>query len=284
MANQREIFKKTLDWVQERIDKGILDSTSGDLLEEAQGMLRNEISQYFAKQRKGLLVNQRLKRAYSDFYTKDGFKKTNEGISKLKLSDLREDFKKELKKKIATSFNLIKNRDDELKQRLASRFLNWLTIDSEEVRGKTASKQSLLNFLDFAKENEIAEDHAKFILEDQTRKMIANFDLMVAEANGAIGGFWKNRGDKRVVGNPSGLYPHGNEAHGDHWNREGVFYVYKNGWAYQKGYVKGELYENLEDGGVGVAIGCRCRMINVYDLRDVPKEILTKKGKEVVNA
>ena len=282
--NQREILVKTLDWVQDRIDKGILNSTSGDLLEDAQGMLRNEIAKYFSSQNKDLLVSQTLKRAYSDFYTKEGFKKTNKGISKLKLSDLRQDFKKELDKKITISFNLIKNKENEIKQKLASRFINWLTIDSEEVRGKTTSKQSLLNFLDFAKENEIAEEHAKFILKDQTRKMVCAFDLLIAEANGAIGGFWKNRGDRRVVGNPNGFYPQGNKTHNDHWNRDGVFYIYKDGWAYQKGYVKGSLYENLEDGGVGVAIGCRCRMENVYDLRDVPKEILTKKGKEAVNA
>lgn len=282
MANQREIFKKTLDWVQERIDKGILNKTSADLLEEAQGMIRNELAQYFLDQRKDLLVTNYLKKAYSDFYTKEGFKKTNEGISKLKLSDLRGDFKKELEKKITASFSLIKNKDNETKQKMASRFLNWLTIDSEDVRGKTTSKQSLLNFLDFAKENDIAENHAKFILEDQTRKMIANFDSMIAEANGAIGGFWRNRGDKRVVGNPNGLYPQGTPSHNDHWERQGVFYIYKNGWAYKNGYVKGELYENLEDGGVAVAIGCRCRMENVYDLRDVPQEYLTKKGKEAI--
>lgn len=284
MSSQREIFKKTLEWVQERIDKGILNSTSGDLLEEAQGMLRNEIAEYFKKQDKALMVTQKLKKAYSDFYTKDGFKESNNGISKAKISNLREDFKKELKKKIITSFNLIKNNDDAIKQKLASRFLNWLTIDSEEVRGATASKQSLLNFLDFAKENEIAENHAKFIIADQTRKMIASFDDLIAKENGAIGAIWHNRGDRRVVGNPDGLYPTGNDAHGDHWDREGVFYVFKDGWAYKNGLIKGEIYENLEDGGVGVAIGCRCRLENIFDLRDVPIANLTKKGKEIVNA
>lgn len=227
MANPKVIFSKSLDWVQERIDKGILDNTSGDLLEDALEVFKGEIDRYFKSQNRGLQVSSQIKKAFSDFYTKGGYKKSNEEIPKLKLSDLRDDFKKELQKKIITSFALIKNNDDEIKQKLASRFLNWLTIDSEEVRGEKASKNTLLAFLDFAKENEIAENHAKFILEDQTRKMIANFDEMIAHANGAIGGYWKNRGDKRVVGNPNGLYPKGNKAHGDHWDREGVFYIYK---------------------------------------------------------
>lgn len=284
MANQKKIFEKTLDWVQGRIDKGILDDTNGDLLEEALETFKGELDKYFKSKRVGAIVNQHLKSAFSDFYTKGGYKESNQDVSKLKLSDLRDDFKKELTRKIITSFALIKNTDEEMKQKLASRFLNWLTIDSEEVRGKTTSKQSLLNFLDFVEENAKSENHARFIIEDQTRKMIANMDLIISNANGAIGGYWKNRGDNRVVGNPHGLYPKGNKAHGDHWDREGVFFIYKDGWAYQNGYIKGELYEDLEDGGVGVAIGCRCRMENVYDLRDAPYENLTKKGREIVNA
>lgn len=270
--------------MQNRIDKNILDTTSADLLEEAQGMLRNEIAQYFSKQNKALEVTKAFKKSFSDFYTKEGYKKTNKGISKVKMSDLREEFKKEMEKKITVSFNLIKNADDELKQRLASRFLNWLTIDSPEVRGSGASKTSLLNFLDFAKENGIARDRAEFIINDQKRKMIAEFDMIIARENGAIGGFWITRKDKRVVGDPNGDYPNPTPAHGDHYDREGKFFIYKESWAYKKGYVKGEIYEDLEDGGVGVAIGCRCRMQNIYDLRDIPTANLTKKGKEIVNA
>lgn len=279
--NQREVFKKTLDWVQERIDKGILNKTSADLIEEAMGMLRNEVSQYLAKNRKEKDVLNYIKGGYETFYSQT----SKEGkITKTSLKDLRPQFKKELENRVQNSINYIKNKDNETKQRLASKLMTWLTVDSKEVRGNTTSKQSLLNFLDFAKENDIAENHAKFILEDQTRKMIANLDLIVASENGAIGGIWRNRKDKRVVGNPNGLYPKGTPSHNDHWTREGVFYVFKDSWAKKRGLVKGEIYENLEDGGVAVAIGCRCRLEMIYDIRDVPKENLTKKGVKFIES
>lgn len=281
--NQKQILKKTLDWIQERIDKGILNSTSGDLLEEGQGMLRNEIGNHFKTIRNPKEIYNFVNKGYSSFLKEA--QSNHKGITKASINDLKPKFRKEIEDRVKISFNLMKNQEDELKQKIASRFINWVSIDSKEVRGNTTSKQSLLNFLDFAKENSIAEDHAKFILQDQTRKMIANLDDLVARENNAIGGIWHNRQDRRVVGNPQGIYPHAeSKAHGNHWEREGKFYIFKDSWAYQKGYVKGELYDNLEDGGVGVAIGCRCRLEFIYDLRDVPYENLTKKGKEFISA
>lgn len=281
--NQREVFKKTLDWIQDRIDKDILNSTSGDLIEEGQGMLRNEIANHFKNIRNENGIYNYVNKGYTSFLKNVGH--NHKGVTKSSINDLKPKFRKELEDRVKISFNLMKNQEDELKQKIASRFINWVSIDSKEVRGNTTSKQSLLNFLDFTKENGIAENHAKFILQDQTRKMIASFDDLIARENNAIGGIWHNRGDRRVVGNPQGIYPNSEtKAHGDHWEREGKFYVFKDSWAYKKGYIKGELYENLEDGGVGVAIGCRCRLEFIYDLRDCPYENLTKKGREFISA
>lgn len=280
--NQREVFKKTLDWLQDRIDKGILNSTSGDLLEEAQGMLRNEISQYFKSIRNERGIYNYINKGYTHFLKNAQL--SHKGITKQSLNDLKPKFRKELENKVQISFNLMKNQENEIKQKLASRFINYVTIDSKEVRGNGASKKSLLEFLDFAKENGIAENHAKFILQDQTRKLTASLDDILAKENGAIGGIWHNRGDKRVVGNPQGLYPNGStKAHGDHWEREGVFYTFKDSWGYKKGYIDAPIYENLEDGGVGKAIGCRCWLQYMYDLRDVPYNYLTKKGRELLD-
>lgn len=270
-----------MQWIQDRIDKDILNTTSADLLLEAQGTLRSEIDDYFKAKRQESKIYNKIKGGYSTFL-KSSYQRTHKGLAKARLTDLKPKFRKELEKRVALSFNLIKNKDNEVKQELASRFLNWITIDSKEVRGDSTSKQSLLNFLDFAKEAGVAQRHSRFVIEDQTRKMLASFDDLIAKENGAIGGFWKNRKDKRVVGNPKGLYPKGNRAHNDHWNREDQFYILKNSWAYKQKLVTGNIYEDLEDGGVGVAIGCRCRLVYVYDLRDVPYEHLTKKGKEAI--
>lgn len=276
------MFKKTLDWIQDRIDKDILNSTSGDLIEEGQGMLRNEIANHFKNIRNENGIYNYVNKGYTSFLKNVGH--NHKGVTKSSINDLKPKFRKELEDRVKISFNLMKNQEDELKQKIASRFINWVSIDSKEVRGNTTSKQSLLNFLDFTKENGIAENHAKFILQDQTRKMVASFDDLIARENNAIGGIWHNRGDRRVVGNPQGIYPNSEtKAHGDHWEREGVFYAFKNGWAYRDRLIVAPVYEDLEDGGVGVAIGCRCRLEYIYDLRDVPYAYLTKKGKELIS-
>lgn len=280
---QKKIFSKTLEWVNERIDMGRLDSTSSDILELASGTLRQEVREYFKQQRKDKKINDSLKHGYYDFL--DIGLKNHKGITKATFNSYKKDFRKELENRIANSFSLIRNKDNEIIAGLSSRFLNWVTINSPDVRGKNTNEDSLLNFLDFGKENGISEDHLKFIIKDQNRKMLASFDSIIAEKNKAIACIWHNRKDKRVVGNPAGIYPKSeSKSHGNHWEREGNIYILKNGWAYQKGYVKGKLYESLEDGGVGVSIGCRCYLEYIYNLEDLPQENLTKKGKEVLIA
>jgi len=69
----------------------------------------------------------------------------------------------------------------------------------------------------------------------------------VAQAKQQSAGFdkyiWRNSQDERVVGNPSGHYPQGNDRHGDHWSREGKVFS----WSHPP-----------HDGHPGEAINCRC--------------------------
>lgn len=277
MSKDKVIFKKSIDWIVDRIERGIFDTTSAKTLQNGVEVLRGEFDEWVEKQDKLKTIRGFIKKGYNDFLDNRVYK-DNKGITKASINDLKPKFKKRLENRILNSFQLIKNKDEETKNALASRFLNYVTIDSKEVRGKGAGEKSFLDFMEFAKEMGIDENHALFILEDQTRKLTSELNQIVAKENGAIGCIWKTRRDKRVVGNPDGLYPEGNKAHNDHYERENKFFVYKDGWAYKQGLIKGEIYDNLEDGGVGVAIGCRCWVVNIYDLFDVPSENLTKKG------
>lgn len=275
---QKEIFRKTLDWIQDRIDKKILDSTSGDLIEDICGTLRREITEYFKGKRSESRITSKILKDYYSYLDKNVFAR-NKGISKYGLKDLEPKFEKELKNRVINSLNLIKNKDEEIKNQLVSRLINWITIDSPEVRGNKTTQNSLLEFMDFAKESGISERHAKFILTDQSHKMREAFDKIVREDNGAIAGIWHNMQDIKVTGNPRGSNKP-TKAHGNHWIRENKLYIFKDSWANQQGLVKGDYYEDLEDGGVAVAIGCRCYLESIYDLRDMPLENLTKKGIE----
>lgn len=67
----------------------------------------------------------------------------------------------------------------------------------------------------------ISKNRAKLIARDQTAKLTGDLNQLRQADNGIEEYIWRNAGDQRVVGNPSGLYPKGNAKHGNHWDREG---------------------------------------------------------------
>ncbi|MCL2001614.1 MAG: hypothetical protein FWG74_09280 [Planctomycetes bacterium] len=111
----------------------------------------------------------------------------------------------------------------------------------------------------------MTKDRASFIARDQTAKL----NSILAEAHQTEAGIthyvWRTAGDRRVVGTPGGLYPKWNEAHGNHYARDGKIYSWKNPPA---------------DGPPGQAIGCRCiaapvinpAEIKAMDLRTEPEK------------
>jgi uncharacterized protein with gpF-like domain len=89
----------------------------------------------------------------------------------------------------------------------------------------------------------ISKNKAKFIARDQTAKITGDLNQTRQADNGIDEYYWKNSQDRRVVGNPSGLYPKGTRAHGNHWDREDQVYSWAN---------------PPTDGHPGHAPGCRC--------------------------
>ena len=97
----------------------------------------------------------------------------------------------------------------------------------------------------------ITDSRAAFIARDQTSKLTGNLNQIRQEDNGIDEYIWKNSQDNRVVGNPSGKYPKGNKAHGNHWDREGKTYRWD---------------DPPPDGHPGVPINCRCYAAPKLDL------------------
>jgi len=103
----------------------------------------------------------------------------------------------------------------------------------------------------------IDERRARRIARDQTGSLTSAITEERNKESGFDEYIWRNQDDRRVVGNPSGLYPKGSRQHMDHWNREGK--VFK--WS-----------EPPRDGHPGKAIECRCSsqpVINVERLNAV---------------
>lgn len=108
----------------------------------------------------------------------------------------------------------------------------------QQVRTGTFDAKALKDFV--IKESGKTEKHAVFIAEDQTHKFNASLTEIRHTALDIHTYYWRNCGDRRVRGNPAGLYPN---AKYSHWDREGKMYSYKN---------------PPPDGNPGQPIRCRC--------------------------
>lgn len=253
-------------------------------------------------------VKNKYKNAYYNFIKSDDFfkaptktikKKDKQGniikkkvidIKSYNLSDLKPELQKELENRVNISLQYIKTQSDANIEKLKDRLLNWSVINTPNMRGedfKEMEKKFWNDIVDERGDIKRQKKHINFILRDQQNKMVANFKDITAINNGAIGFIWRNMRDKRVVGNPAGIYPNGNNVHNNHWQREGKLYLIKNNWALKKGYIKKtkdiEYTDEIPDGLPRIAINCRCSAEYVYTLASIPdkyKYIITEKGKE----
>lgn len=215
------------------------------------------------------------------WYSSTGFQQNNKGLKGWRLCKLKTHFRKALRERITASLLLIKSQNASTMQTLHSRFLGWLTAP-KDTRG------ALKNTMKVSQLAHKRDKHFKMILADQTRKMISNFDNIVAEEYKALGFFWKTRRDDRVVGKPGGRNPKPSKAHGDHYARQDKFYFFHNNWAVEKRLIdtkhKDFAWADFDDGMPGQPINCRCYAYNVYELEDVPEEFLTDKGRKYLES
>lgn len=277
-------FKKLIKEIQERKEEGLLSKSSSLTIER----LNNKFLTCFRK------FNAYKERKYSKFFTtelrrrfykylKKEVKKNNRGIKDIYITKLKPKFRKELNDRIIFSLSLIKTQDKTSMLKLSDRFLNWLNNETMNGNDKT-----LRETLELSEMQNKQSRHYKFILKDQTQKLFSNIDSIIAKDCNAIGFFWRTRRDKRVVGNPAGLYPKptNEDMHDNHYKREGQFYFYPKSWVLKNNLVdksKISLAE-FDDGLPGEPIGCRCYAENIYDIEDVPNDFLNEKGVEYIKS
>lgn len=119
---------------------------------------------------------------------------------------------------------------------------NYMQLPFPEGRSLTEHIRALAGATD-AQANRIARD--------QTSKIHTAVNQARQQSIGIEEYIWRTSGDRRVVGNPSGLYPEGNAVHGNHWKREGKIFRWDS---------------PPPDGHPGYAIYCRCYFVPVIDV------------------
>lgn len=250
---------------------GLFDSADSKFLEKVTERIDLKLRLYY----KSLLYR---RKKYFNTYFRRGFNNYKKHITDrhkirtFRLSDLNPLFTKNFKAQSELSLEIISTRTQEDILKLKNRFIDWVTL--RQVGG---DKERLSEMVKLPNDK-----HTRFLLKNQLNKMIAHFDKEVSEFyGGALAFQWHTMHDKRVVGDPAGLYPKAQDpkTHGNHYARAGKWFFNPKAKAklLKEGAKIGAFagdYDSISDGMPGIPVGCRCYAFYVYDIRDLPKDMV----------
>lgn len=186
------------------------------------------------------------------------------GIGRFTKANLSPRLYNELDRRILASTSLIKlNRTTAINDTL-QRFIGWSTsipIGGGKVDDKVEIKQGIKKAL--AQLNYVE----RRVVIDQTSKLIANVNNIVAMDGGAIAGIWNSHWKQKNYN-----YRH------NHAERDKKIYLIRDSWADKEGLVKPVNGYTDEITSPAEEIYCQCYYQYVFRLERLPKEMLTKKG------
>lgn len=204
---------------------------------------------------------------YRKMVDRGGAMKFNPGVERFTIEKLRPILRSELDRRIMASASLIRlNRQQSIDKTL-QRFQGWSTslppggVSGETKRDVKTNVRKSLASLPFEERR---------VLIDQGHKLAASINEIIATDGGAIAGRWRSHWRQA-----------GYNYREDHKERDEQVYLVRDSWAHQAGLVTPGIVGYYDDvTAVGQEPFCRCYMIWLYALRDIPADMLTAKGKE----
>ena len=109
----------------------------------------------------------------------------------------------------------------------------------------------------------VTKNRAKLIARDQSNKIHSRVVKERSQAAGSIGYRWHNMKDRRVRGNPAGLYP---DSKYDHWEREGEYYLWEPSSNPPTAPNGKKFKQPPKDGAPGESVNCRCYAEPVFEV------------------
>jgi hypothetical protein len=111
---------------------------------------------------------------------------------------------------------------------------------------------------------------SKIIARDQSSKLTSLLNQARQQEVGITTYIWHNVHDERVVGNPEGVYPIGNDKHGDHWIMEGLYCRWDDPTVYSPDNVNWfKRTKDMPKKHPGIEIMCRCFAEPVIDINEI---------------
>ncbi len=209
------------------------------------------------------MLAETLRTIYQKLIDRRGIAKYHPGVGRFTIERLRPQLRAELERRIMASANLIRLNRDAAIEKTLQRFSGWATsvpAGGSKIVERGPVKENIRKALASLPFEE------RRVLIDQGHKFTADLSNVIAMSEGAIAAVWHHH--------------HVTYPRPEHLDRDGQVFLIRDSWAHQKGLVKavsGRYVDTIERPGELPL--CRCDYEYRYDLRDLPAEMLTAKGR-----
>lgn len=210
----------------------------------------------------------RLKAAMRDIYDKmierGGILKYHPEVGRFTVQRLKPKLRIELDKRIYAAADLIKLNREQSAGKVLQRFSGWATSipsDGSDVVEKAKVKAGIRKSL-----SQLSFEERRVLI-DQSGKLAASLNDIIAMDGGAIAAIWHHHYK---------TYPRP-----EHVAREGRIYLIRESWAHKAALVKpGEYGYTDQITQPAEEPLCGCTYQYVYNLRSLPADLITAKGRE----
>jgi hypothetical protein len=212
-------------------------------------------------------LNKSLQGIYKRLIDDGQIVKTHVGISRFTVERVKPKLRTELDRRLMVSRNLIKLNQEQMVEKTVQRFAGWASsvpvggsraVETKDVKDNIRKALTSLPF------------EERRVLTDQSHKFVASLNEIIATDGGAIAVRWNSQWRRRGYG-----------YRVEHKERDQKVYLLRNSWAKDKGLVKpgaDGYYDDITK--VGEEVFCSCFATFIYAIRDLPPEMLTRKGEE----
>lgn len=215
------------------------------------------------------MLKNKLGADYASLIEKYGILKNHRGIARFNIDRIRPELRGELDRRIMASANLIKLNRVQAIEKTLQRFSGWATsvpAGGSKVVAKVDTKTNIRKSI-----TQLPFEERRVII-DQSHKLISSINETVAVGNNALAVVWHSRW--RVPGYNYRI---------DHKERDKQVYALRGNWALERGLMKSGIagyYDQVT--AFGEEVFCRCAGRWLYNLSDLPADMLTEKGKKAL--
>ncbi len=211
------------------------------------------------------MLNEALASIYKKMIEQGGIARYNPGVERFTLERVKPQLRAELDRRIVASASLIRLNREQAIEKTIQRFQGWSTSipkGGTEVARRRDTKDNVRKSLASLPFEE------RRVLIDQGHKLTGALSQILAVDGGAIAGIWHSHWRQA-----------GYNYRVDHKERDLLVYAVRDSWAIKLGLMKvgpAGYYDKVT--AVGEEPFCRCFMQWIYAIRDLPSDMLTRKG------